>query len=106
LRTFPYLKDKKIDFAWSGNFALTLTRMPHIGRLSENVYFSHGDSGHGVTTCHLLGKLLAEAIVGQTSRFDVFAGMRNYPFPGGRLFRVPLTVLGAWYYALRERLGI
>ncbi len=106
LRTFPYLKDKKIDFAWSGNFALTLTRMPHIGRLSENVYFSHGDSGHGVTTCHLLGKLLAEAIVGQTSRFDVFAGMRNYPFPGGRMFRVPLTVLGAWYYALRERLGI
>jgi gamma-glutamylputrescine oxidase len=106
VKTFPYLKDKKIDFAWSGNFALTLTRMPHIGRLSDTVYFIQGDSGHGVTTCHLLGKLVAEAINHQTARFDIFAAMRNYPFPGGRTFRVPLTALGAWYYGIRERLGI
>ncbi|MBI3441111.1 MAG: FAD-binding oxidoreductase [Proteobacteria bacterium] len=106
LKTFPYLKDRKIDFAWSGNFALTLTRMPHIGRLTDTVYFIQGDSGHGVTTCHLLGRLVAEAISQQSSRFDVFAAMRNYPFPGGRMFRVPLTALGALYYALKEQLGI
>lgn len=106
LRTFPYLKDKKIEFAWSGNFALTLTRMPHIGRLSDSVYFIQGDSGHGVTTCHLLGRLAAEVIDHQAQRFDVFASMRNFPFPGGRTFRVPLTALGAWYYGMREKLGI
>lgn len=106
LKTFPYLKGKKIDFAWSGNFALTLTRMPHIGRMSENVYFIQGDSGHGVTTCHLLGRLVAEAINHQSSRFDTFASMRNFPFPGGRTFRVPLTILGAWYYGLKEKLGL
>jgi gamma-glutamylputrescine oxidase len=105
-RTFPQLKDRRIDYAWSCSFALTLTRMPHIGRLSDTVYFLHGDSGHGVTTCHLLGALTAEAIAGQAARYDVFAAMKNYPFPGGRLFRVPLTVLGAWYYALREKLGL
>ncbi len=105
-RTFPMLKGKKIDFAWSCNFALTLTRMPHIGKLSDTVYFIHGDSGHGVTTCHLLGRLTSEAISHQMSRYDVFAGMRNYPFPGGRAFRVPLTALGAWYYGMREKLGI
>ena len=105
-KTFPALKDKKIDFAWSGNFALTLTRMPHIGRLSDTTYFIQGDSGHGVTTCHLLGRLVAEAINQQASRFDVFATMRNFPFPGGRMFRVPLTALGAFYYEIREALGI
>jgi gamma-glutamylputrescine oxidase len=105
-RTFPSLKGRKIDFAWSCNFALTLTRMPHIGRLSDNVYFIHGDSGHGVTTCHLLGRLTAEAINQQVSRYDAFASMKNYPFPGGRLFRVPLTALGAWYYGMREKLGV
>jgi gamma-glutamylputrescine oxidase len=105
-KTFPYLKDKKIDFAWSGNFALTLTRMPHIGRLSDTVYFIQGDSGHGVTTCHLLGRLISEALNNQAARFDVFAGMKNFPFPGGRLFRVPLTALGAFYYGVREKLGI
>lgn len=106
IKTFPYLADKKIDFAWSGKFTLTLTRMPHIGRLSDKVYFIQGDNGHGVTTCHLLGKLTAEAICQQSSRYDVFASMRNFPFPGGRMFRVPLTALGAWYYGMREKLGI
>lgn len=106
IKTFPYLADKKVDFAWNGQFALTLTRMPHIGRLSDTVYFIQGDSGHGVTTTHLLGKIVAEAINHQTARFDVWAGMKNYPFPGGRMFRVPLTILGAWYYGMREKLGI
>lgn len=106
LKTFPQLKDVKIDFAWSGNFALTLTRIPHMGKLSDTVYFSHGDSGHGVTTTHLLGKILGEAVHGQMSRFDVWSSLQAYPFPGGRMFRVPFTALGAWYYGLRDRLGV
>ncbi|QEE46556.1 FAD-binding oxidoreductase [Rhizobium sp. WL3] len=106
LKTFPQLKDVKIDFAWSGNFALTLTRIPHMGKLSDTVYFSHGDSGHGVTTTHLLGKILGEAVHGQMSRFDVWSSLQAYPFPGGRMFRVPFTALGAWYYGMRDRLGV
>lgn len=106
VKTFPQLKGVQIDYAWSGHFALTLTRMPQIGRYSDSVYFIQGDSGHGVTTTHLLGRLVAESIAGQNERFDVFANLKTYPFPGGRLFRVPLTAMGAWYYALREKIGI
>jgi gamma-glutamylputrescine oxidase len=106
LKTFPGLKDARIDYAWSGNFALTLTRFPQLGRLSATVYYSHGDSGHGVTTTHLLGKILGEAVAGQAERFDVFEKLPYYPFPGGKTFRVPLTALGAWYYGLRDRLGV
>ena len=106
LKTFPQLKDAKIDFAWSGNFALTLTRIPHMGKLADNVFFSHGDSGHGVTTTHLLGKILGEAVAGHAGRFDVWASLQAYPFPGGKTFRVPLTMLGAWWYGLRDRLGV
>jgi gamma-glutamylputrescine oxidase len=106
LKTFPRLADTRIEFAWSGNFALTLTRIPHVGRLSPTVYFSHGDSGHGVTTTHLLGKILGEAVSGHAQRFDVWAGLPYYPFPGGQTFSVPLTVLGSWWYRLRDRLGI
>jgi gamma-glutamylputrescine oxidase len=106
LRTFPRLGGTRIEFAWSGNFALTLTRIPHVGRLQPNVYFSHGDSGHGVTTTHLLGVILAEAVAGELERFDVWAGMPAFPFPGGRALRVPLTALGAFWYDLRDRLGV
>lgn len=106
LKTFPDLAKTRIDFAWSGNFALTLTRIPHVGRLSPRIYFSHGDSGHGVTTTQLLGKILAEVVHGQAGRFDLWASLPNLPFPGGQRFRVPLTRLGAWWYGLRDRLGI
>jgi len=106
LKTFPELKDARIDYAWSGNFALTLTRFPHVGRLSPTVYFSHGDSGHGVTTTHLLGRILGEAVAGTAARFDVFASLPYFPFPGGKALRVPLTVLGSWYYRFRDRVGV
>ena len=106
LKTFPQLAKARIDFAWSGNFALTLTRIPHVGRLSDTVFFSHGDSGHGVTTTHLLGKILGEMVAGHAERFDVWASLPSLPFPGGKTFRVPLTALGAWWYGMRDRLGM
>ena len=106
LKTFPQLKNVKIDFAWTGNFLLTLSRLPQVGRLGDNIYYSQGCSGHGVTYTHLAGKLLAETLRGQAERFDAFASLPHYPFPGGRLFQVPFSAIGAWYYSLRDKLGV
>lgn len=106
LQTFPQLEDVKIDYAWTGNFLLTLSRLPQIGRIGDNVYYSQGCSGHGVTFTHVAGKVLAEALAGQAERFDAFASLPHYPFPGGRLFQVPFSSIGAWYYNLRDKLGI
>jgi gamma-glutamylputrescine oxidase len=106
LKTFPQLRDVKIDFAWTGNFLLTLSRLPQVGRIGDNIYYSQGCSGHGVTYTHLAGKVLAEALRGQAERFDAFAGLPHYPFPGGRLFQVPFSAIGAWYYTLRDKLGV
>ncbi|WP_346825664.1 NAD(P)/FAD-dependent oxidoreductase [Serratia inhibens] len=105
LKTFPQLKQVRIDYRWSGNFLLTLSRMPQFGRLENNVYYMQGDSGHGVTCTHLAGKLIAEVLRGDAERFDAFARLPHLPFFGGRQFRVPFTALGAAYYALRDRLG-
>lgn len=106
LKTFPQLKNVKIDYGWTGNFLLTLSRLPQFGRLNHTIYYSQGCSGHGITMTHLAGRLLSEAIQGQANRFDAFAKLPHLPFPGGRLFRVPATALGAWYYQLRDSLGI
>jgi gamma-glutamylputrescine oxidase len=38
LRVFPQLKDVDIDYAWSGLIDLTLSRLPHIGRLTQRSY--------------------------------------------------------------------
>lgn len=32
-KVFPRLKGVKIDYAWSGNFALSFTRVPQMGRI-------------------------------------------------------------------------
>ncbi|WP_044874607.1 FAD-binding oxidoreductase [Pseudomonas sp. LFM046] len=106
LKTFPQLKDVKIDFAWTGNFLLTLSRLPQVGRIGDNIYYSQGCSGHGVTYTHIAGKVIAETLRGQAERFDAFASLPHYPFPGGRVFRVPFTAMGAWYYTMRDKLGV
>ncbi|PKM05079.1 MAG: gamma-glutamylputrescine oxidoreductase [Gammaproteobacteria bacterium HGW-Gammaproteobacteria-6] len=105
LKTFPQLQGVKIDYAWTGNFLLTLSRLPQVGRIDGNIYYSQGCSGHGVTYTHLAGKILSEAIRGQAERYDAFASLPHYPFPGGRLLRVPFTAMGALYYNLRDKLG-
>jgi gamma-glutamylputrescine oxidase len=106
LKTFPQLAGVRIDHAWTGNFLLTLSRLPDVGRLAENIFYSQGCSGHGVTFTHLIGRVLSEAILGRPERMAVFERLPHRPFPGGRLLRVPLTALGARYYDLRDRLGV
>jgi gamma-glutamylputrescine oxidase len=105
LKTFPQLQGIKTDFAWTGNFLLTLSRLPQVGRLGDNIYYSQGCSGHGVTYTHLAGKIIAEALRGQAERFDAFASLPHYPFPGGQTFSAPFSALGALYYSLRDRIG-
>lgn len=105
-KTFPQLKGVKIEFAWTGNFLLTLSRLPEFGRLDHNIYYMQGYSGHGVTATHLAGKVVAEALRGQAERFDVFAKLPHLPLLGGRALQIPFTALGASYYTLRDKLGI
>lgn len=106
LKTFPQLKGVKVDYAWTGNFLLTLMRLPQFGRIGSNIYYAQGYSGHGITSSHLAGKVLSDAIQGQAERFDIFASLPQYPFPGGRTFRIPYTAMGAWYYTMRDKFGI
>ena len=71
---------------------------------AANVYYLQGFSGHGLALTGLAGKLVAEAIAGDASRFDTFARIRHRPFPGGRLLRTPALVLGMAYYRLKDLL--
>lgn len=106
LTTFPYLANVRIDYSWTGNFLLTLMRLPQFGRVGSHIYYAQGYSGHGVTSSHLAGQLIADAIQGHAERFDVLATLPQHPFPGGRLLRIPYTAMAAVWYDMRDRLGI
>ena len=105
VRVFPQLSDVRIDYAWGGRLAITMPRLPHVGRLTPNLYFAQGYSGQGVAIATLVGKLIAQTIAGQASRFDVYESLKVPPLPGGALLRKPLLTLGLIWYALRDRLG-
>ena len=103
LRIFPQLAATPVDFAWGGALAVTLSRLPHLGRLAPNVLFAQGFSGHGVPTATLAGKLIAGAIAGDATGFERFASLPVRPFPGGTLLRWPGLVAGMLWYGLRDR---
>jgi gamma-glutamylputrescine oxidase len=104
LEVFPQLGDAEITHAWGGQVAITVNRLPHLGRLAPNVLFAQGYSGHGVALAPFAGTVLAEAIAGQAGRFDVFTHLPHTPFPGGTALRTPLLVLAAVWYKLKDRL--
>ena len=104
LRVFPQLKDVRIDYAWGGTLAITMTRLPNFGRLAPNIVFAHGYSGQGINIATLGGKRIAEAVAGQAERFDVMAKLKTPKFPGGTWLRYPGLVAGMIFYALKDRL--
>ena len=112
VQTFPQLQGVKAEYAWGGFVDISLNRAPDFGRLpaalgasGANIYYLQGFSGHGLALTGLAGKLVAEAIAGDASRFDTFARIRHRPFPGGRLLRMPALVLGTAWYRLRDALA-
>ena len=105
LKVFPSLHDVKIEFAWGGMVDITVNRAPHFGRLGNDpIYFAQGFSGHGMALTNLAGKIMAEAIHGESQRLDIFGRLKHQSFPGGRWLRTPSLVLAMMYYRLRDLL--
>ncbi|MEF7615790.1 FAD-binding oxidoreductase [Aquincola sp. MAHUQ-54] len=102
--TFPQLAGTRVEYAWGGFVDISFSRAPDFGRLGSNVYYLQGFSGHGLALTGLAGRVVAEAMAGDASRFDVFAKLRHREFPGGRLLRMPALALGMAYYRLKDLL--
>ena len=99
---FPELRGVAIDYVWGGFVDISMNRAPDFGRLGSNLYYLQGFSGHGVALTGLAGRLVAQAVAGQSERFDLFASLQHRSFPGGVLLRMPSLVLGMLYHRLRE----
>ncbi|MFW2542140.1 NAD(P)/FAD-dependent oxidoreductase [Primorskyibacter sp. 2E107] len=106
LQIFPQLADVALDYAWGGTLAITMKRLPHLARLSDTTLSAGGYSGHGVGNAIQAGKLMAEAVKGQSAGFDAFAALPTPRFPGGPGLRTPLLVLAMSWFAMRDRLGL
>ncbi|MFK3605672.1 FAD-dependent oxidoreductase [Pseudomonas sp. AP19] len=103
-RTFPALKGVAIEFQWSCAMGIVMNRIPQLGKLSDNVWYCQGYSGHGIATSHIMGEIMAEALTGTLSAFDTFAGCKHIKVPLGDVFGNPMLAVGMWYYQMLEKL--
>ncbi len=105
IKVFPSLKNARIDYSWSGRMGISVRRMPQIGRIKDsNVLYISGYSGHGVAPTHMTGRILAEAVDGDTHRFDIMNKMFHLPWPGGKLLRRPAMAVGMMWYKMLDAL--
>jgi glycine/D-amino acid oxidase-like deaminating enzyme len=104
-RVFPALAEEGIEFAWSGQVALTLDGLPHVFRLAPGVVAALGYNGRGVAMATTLGAAVAEAFCrGEMDELALPAtALRTIPFHAARL---PILALATQFYRLRDRLGI
>ena len=102
---FPSLKNIDIEMSWSGKIGITLSRIPHFGKLNKDVLFTQGYSGHGVALTALAGKLMSEDILGKTNRFETLSKISHLTFPGG-IFRTPVLALGMSWFKFKDWLRI
>ena len=102
INVFPALKNVSIEYKWSGQMAMSIRRIPQMGRLQGNVLYVGGYSGHGLAPTHMMGRIIAEAIDGNTERFDIMSKIFHYPWPGGKLLRRPAMAAGMMFYKLMD----
>jgi glycine/D-amino acid oxidase-like deaminating enzyme len=102
LEVHPQLAGSRIEYSWGGKVALTMDRMPHVGR-AGGVMYAMGYSGTGVVMSNWLGTRAAEWMGGGEApalaklRFPIVPA----PYEGRPWF---LPVVGEFFRA-RDRLA-
>ncbi|MFN7088995.1 MAG: NAD(P)/FAD-dependent oxidoreductase [Allorhizobium sp.] len=71
--TYPQLSALKTELAWSGLMAYARHLMPQVGEMQPGVWHCTAFGGHGLNTTAIGGKVVAEAILGQSDRHLVFS---------------------------------
>lgn len=101
---FPQLADARIEHFWGGIMEIPMNRAPVIGAPSGNVLHVQGFGGHGVAFTGMAGRIVAEHIAGDSTRFNLLASIRHRPFPFGRWLQEPMMMAGIYWYRLQEKL--
>lgn len=103
-RTFPRLKGIGIEYSWAGMDGIILNRIPQVGRLTPNVFYVQGYSGHGIALSHTLAEITANAISGDTAEFEVFENVHHWHLPVPRSLGSLMIAIGMAYYTFRDKL--
>lgn len=95
LRIHPQLRGVAVEYAWGGNVAMTLDRLPHVGSV-DGCWYATGCNGSGVMMMTWLGHRLAQTVTGQAPP-SAFTELRHQPIPLQPLIPSYLPLLSRWF---------
>lgn len=99
----PQLATTPVAYAWGGNVAFTMDRMPHVGRLG-GVTYSLGYCGTGVAMATHLGHRVGQWLGGAPAPALTRLELPRVPVPyEGRPWFLPLV--GEWFRLADRRAG-
>ena len=99
---YPSLAKLRVSSAWSGLMGYARHRMPQVGRLAPDVWYSMGFGGHGINTTTMAGELIADAIARGDDRYRLLAPF-GLDWTGGPLGR-SVAQSTYWFLAARDRI--
>ncbi len=95
-RLYPELAETPIEYAWGGQVAITIDRLPRIVELGPNAYAHLGCNGKGVAWCTAIGAAFAEAFIDATSAPLPLPVTQIQPIPFHSLRRLYVGAGSAW----------
>ena len=98
LKVYPELEGVRVDYEWGGKIGIVVKRVPLLGRLSDNVFYSMGYSGHGIAPTHTAAEVIANAMDGDTEVIEAYEKIKHWRIPGTQWFGNQIVALGMLYY--------
>jgi glycine/D-amino acid oxidase-like deaminating enzyme len=95
LEIHPQLRDIAVEFAWGGSVAITLDRLPHVGR-TDGAWYATGCNGSGVALNTWLGHRLGLSMLGEAA-VPAFADIPHRPIPLRSWRNAYLPLVGRWF---------
>ena len=105
-KIFPKWSNIAIEYNWRGLVALSQKLSPSIGKIdNEEIYYSFGYHGVGVSTAPWAGKQLSKLVFSSNSKdlniSKIYKGLpKKFIFPKLRVFYYKLAVL---FYRIKDK---
>lgn len=105
IRIFPQLANVRWKYRWGGCIALTEDRLPHFHEPQKGLIAGLGYNGRGVAMSHVMGRVLAERVLGARPESLPFpiSSVRKMPFRGIQMMGMGTAV---WWMRLLDRLEV
>jgi glycine/D-amino acid oxidase-like deaminating enzyme len=75
-----------------------------MGRISDNIFYSIGYSGHGVAPTHVAAEVITNAMEGDAEVLQAYENVSHFRIPFGQWFGNQIVALGMLYYRMLDKL--